>query len=187
MSTLTVHLDRDDARGLAAPGSFTTRQPFDVVFENHGRGTRVHLHLDDGLARVASLADGNQFVPGESTERVRVDVTNVEEAVTGTLTLSTDYGAKKEHVEVTVAPYLDSGVREGGVEVDERLAEPAQEAKAEAETEFPSLSTAAFVALSLGALAVAIAVVIVVESPIVVFGAVLVALAVVGTLGVALS
>lgn len=185
MSTLTVHLDRDDARGLAAPGSFTTRQPFDVVFENHGRGTRVHLHLDDGLARVASLADGNQFVPGESTERVRVDVTNVEEAVTGTLTLSTDYGAKEEHVEVTVAPYLDSGVREGGVEVDERLAKPAQEP--EAETEFPSLSTAAFVALSLGALAVAIAVVIVVESPIVVFGAVLVALAVVGTLGVALS
>lgn len=186
MSSLTVHLDRDDDQGLVAPESFTARQPFDVMFENQGRGTRVHLHLDDGLARVASLADGNQFVPGDATKRVRVDVANVEEAVTGTLTLSVDYGAKSQDVAVTIEPYLEDEDAGSGVDVDERLSKPAPK-ESDPESPFPSLSNAAFVALSLGALAVAIALVIVVESPLVVLGAVLVALAVIGTLGVARS
>lgn len=186
MSSLTVHLDRDDAQGLAAPESFTARQPFDVIFENPGRGTRVHLHLDDRLARVASLADGNQFVAGESTGRVRVEIANVEEPVTGTLTVSTDYGAKEATVEVTIAPYLNDQEGARDIDVDEDLAKPKPKEPTD-DSLFSSVGNTAFIGLSVAALVVAIGIALVVDSPVVVFGAVLVAISVIGTLGVAFT
>lgn len=186
MSSLTVHLDRDEPGGLQAPQTFTVRQPFDVVFENHGRGTRVHLHLDDSLARVARLAEENQFVPGDSAEPVRVEFDSIDEPVTGSLTMSTEYGAKRATVEITVTPYLDDEEPTNEIDVDERLAKPTQK-RGESESLLPPVSKSIFVGLSLASLLAAIVVVIIVESPIVILGAVLVALSVIGTLGVALE
>jgi len=175
VSSLTVHLNRDGPRDLAVPDSFTARRPFDVVIENHGEGSHVHLRLDESLARVASLGASTTFVDGDRIERVRVRTTTVEEPVRGTLIVEAGYGAERREVPVEVAQYREDPEQ---VPVDESLADPG--AAADDDGRGVDLETAGLAALSLLAIGVAGWAALSVDSPVVVAGAAAVVLAVVG-------
>ena len=185
MSTLAVHLNRGRTSDFVAPRTFTARGPVDVVVENHGEGARVHLHLDDDASRVARLSETNPFVDTDSTERIRLEVADVDEPVTGALTFSLGYGAETEVIELTVAPAPDAD-DSGDVDVDERLAKPPGRTAEEESIPTPSTSVLAIGAIGLFALLVAVAVAAVVKSTVVLFGAALVIVVVLVALGAAL-
>lgn len=180
MPALSVHLNRNRPRELTAPDTFTARRPFDVVFENHGEGTRVHVHPDGALANVVRIADDNHLVGTDATERVRVDFDRVDRPVTGTLELSVGYGAESTEIELTLEPYHEE---QEGIDVDENLAKPPRrDVPEDSGPELPSMETTAIVGLGVVALVMAIAVAALVDSLVVTLGAVVVVLAVVAAL-----
>jgi len=65
VSTLSVELNGDAVHSIRAPDRFETTGPFAVALENEGRSTHVHLHFDDDLDRVVSVAETNHFVDDE--------------------------------------------------------------------------------------------------------------------------
>lgn len=181
MPALSVHLNRSRTRELTAPDTFTARQPFDVVFENHGESTRVHLHPEGALANVIHVADDNRLVGTEATGRVRVEFDRVDRPITGTLELSVGYGAESTEVELTLAPYRED--EEQGVDVDETLAKPPRrDGPEDRSPDLPSMETTAIVGLGLVALVMAVVVAAVVDSVVVSLGAALVVLAVIAAL-----
>ncbi|AKH97785.1 DUF7524 family protein [Halanaeroarchaeum sulfurireducens] len=113
--TLRVHVNRDEPRSVEpeAP-SIDVDGPFDLVLDNHGPSTHVHVHVDDTLATATDIAETNWYVEAGETETIPVAVESIYE-VAGRLELSTGYGAEREVVEVTVA------AGSGGVEVDDEL------------------------------------------------------------------
>lgn len=124
MASLTVHLNRDGPRDLGVPEEFTAHRPFDVVIENHGEPSHVHLRLDESLARVASLGASTTFVDGDRVERVRMRTTPVDDPIRGTLIVEVGYGAERREVPVQVAQYRENPQE---VPVDESLAQPASD------------------------------------------------------------
>ncbi|WP_418282303.1 DUF7524 family protein [Halorubrum sp. DTA98] len=122
MPTLPVELNGDGVHSIRAPDRFTTTQPFAVEFENLGRSTHVHLHLDDELDRAASIGTANHYVEDESIRRVHVSVTAVDETVRGKLKIVTGYGSGVEYVDVRIDPPVETGA--DGVVVDETLSKP---------------------------------------------------------------
>lgn len=81
--------------------AFTTDGSFTIILENHGQPAHVHLHVDDNLAKVASLEEPNWYVSAGEIEQVAVDV---QDGVLGggTLEISTGYGAERETVDVEI-------------------------------------------------------------------------------------
>ncbi|GAB3317537.1 hypothetical protein EI982_05945 [Haloplanus rallus] len=123
---LLVELNRGELHDVEAPAEFATAEPFSVELRNHGEAVHVHVRADDALSPVARIdADGNLFVERETTRSVPVGVSDVDESVTGTLEISTGYGAETRTVEVTVEPADDGGA----VDVDETLSSPANAAE----------------------------------------------------------
>ena len=169
MASLPVELNRDRRHEVRVVGSFEANGPFGVDLTNHGDGVHVHLSLDGDLARVASLDGTNHYVDAESTSTVMVDVSPVDEPVSGELTLATGYGSEKVTVEVTVAPFEGPSA----VQVDEDLSKPSGGATPAVESDTggvggaPSLSM-----LGIAGVAVAVAVVVgwYVDSPAVLVG-----------------
>lgn len=100
--SLYVNLNRDGMKTLETDtNAFTTDGSFTIILENHGQPAHVHLHIDDNLARVASLEDPNWYVSAGEIEQVAVEV---HDGVLGggQLEISTGYGAERETVEVEV-------------------------------------------------------------------------------------
>ena len=124
MSTLAVELNGDAVHAIRAPDRFTTTGPFAIAFENLGRSTHVHLHLDDELDRVASLPETNHFVDDEATRRVHVSVSvdRIDEPVRGKLKIVTGYGSNTRYVDVRIDPPVESTPDE--VTIDETLTKP---------------------------------------------------------------
>ncbi|MFB6155624.1 MAG: hypothetical protein ABEJ22_06985 [Haloferacaceae archaeon] len=102
--SLTVELNRDRLHDVDVVGSFATSGPFTVDLNNNGGAVHVHLHLDDDLSRVASLAAGNHYVEPNATRPVEVSVAQVDEPVSGKLKVVTGHGTETEYVTVTVEP-----------------------------------------------------------------------------------
>lgn len=180
MSALSVHLNRGRHRAIEAPASFVADGPFDVAIENHGDGSHVHVQLDEALSGVARLRDGSKYVGSSATGHVRIDTRQVEEPVTGELTISVGYGAQTETVEVRVEPSRAAGY---GIDVDERLAEP----QTDPSIWPPDAETVALLALAGVALLAAAAVAVNIQSQVVVAAAALVALVTVVGVVVALA
>ena len=122
MSTLAVELNGDEVHSISAPDRFTTSAPFSIELSNRGRSTHVHLHLDDDLDRVASIADANHYVEDEAVKRVHVSATGVDEPVHGKLKVVTGYGSNTTYVDVRIDPPPEVAPDE--VVVDERLSKP---------------------------------------------------------------
>jgi len=122
--SLTVELNRERLHDVDVVGSFSASGPFTVDLENHGGAVHVHLHLDDDLSRVASLAGGNHYVEPDATRRVDVSVAQVSEPVTGKLKVVTGHGTETRYVTVTLEP---QPLERETVDVDESLAKPQRE------------------------------------------------------------
>ncbi|SNR22801.1 DUF7524 family protein [Halorubrum vacuolatum] len=129
MATLSVELNGDGVHSIQAPDRFTTSRPFSVELQNLGRSTHVHLHLDDDLDRVASLAAVNHFVEDEGIRRVHIATDEVEEPVRGKLKVVTGYGSGVAYVDVAIEPPPERGPEE--VVVDETFAKPPERSPAE--------------------------------------------------------
>lgn len=173
MSALSVHLNREKPREVAAPGSFSAQEPFDIALENHGDSSTVHVQLDEGLSSVARLAKQEQRVGESETRHIRVNVEAVAEPVTGDLSISLGYGASTATTEVTVEPPTQE---EYDIAVDESLGTP----KKPAESRAPDVRALGLVGLAGVALLAAVVTALTVESTLVLVAAVGVALVAVG-------
>ncbi|MES3517078.1 MAG: hypothetical protein PPP58_05370 [Natronomonas sp.] len=145
--TLGVEIGRTGLHSLEAPGSFETGDSFSVAVRNHGAATHVHLHLDDDLSSVATLAAGNHYVDAEETRLIDIELADPEawssDAVRGQLKVVTGHGTETRYVSVT----LDRRQHTESVEVDPELSRP------QTEESDPPLSPAALRMIPIGALA----------------------------------
>lgn len=118
-STLSVHLNRNGTRSVE-PESFSieTAGAFSIELVNHGTPAHVHLHLDDALARIASIPSDNLFVEAGGEETVRVHVAEGPRPVKGQIEVVTGYGAERANVNVSVIDPQPTGQE---VAVDETL------------------------------------------------------------------
>lgn len=183
--TLTVAINRDDVHAIAPETTrFETAGDFSVELDNGGQATHVHLHLDDELATVARIRDGNNhFVEAEKSVLVPVTVEDGRRPVTGRMKLVTGYGAETRYVEVSV---IEEEEPDTGVRVDESLGvkrapEPAPTSPG------ISVGTVALVALALLALVLAGGVALLAGGPAVAVGAAVVLLAVIVALYLVLT
>lgn len=169
---LPVHLNRAELHAVEVPDSFETTGSFEIELVNHGTSLHVHLHLDDALSAVADVDAANHFIDGESRRVVRVHVDGHEELpVRGKLKIASAYGAQTRYVDVELT---EPEEERRSVEVDESLAEPPSEP--DPETGSSSVASPELVVLAFGILAVlaAGAIALVVDSPLVIAGAVVV-------------
>jgi len=117
---LTVDLNREEVHAIEVSDEYTATGGFTIELVNHGQPVHVHLHLDDALSRVASLAASNHYVEREGTRGVTVHSRGIDEPVAGRLKIVTGYGNRTAYVTVTVEP----ATPDEGVTVDESLARP---------------------------------------------------------------
>ena len=191
MSQLTVSLNNDGLHSIAAPETFETSEPFDVVLDNDGEAVHVHLNLDETLSAVADIRANNHYVEPTGSRPVGVNVDPRTAAVTGRLKIATGYGSEVAYTRITVQPPEADPTH---VTVDESLATPQREA--------PTKPTAAerigaalaeeggsglLVAFGLVAVLVAIVVAATLDSGVVIAGAVVVLLGVIVAVGLAVG
>ncbi|XVH31179.1 DUF7524 family protein [Haloferacaceae archaeon DSL9] len=173
MSALVVDLNEGDVHAISVPAEFVAEGTFAIELVNHGQPLHVHLHLDDELAPVASLAGANHYVDRKGRQLVRVRVEDIDESVSGLLKIVTSYGARQEYVRVTVEPKTPE---KRPVQVDERLSKPQR-----AEPEEPSLAeeldrfvphdlSPSVAGFGLGVIFLALAVGVIIDSAIVTLG-----------------
>jgi hypothetical protein len=151
---LPVHVNRGDLHSLDVPPSFETDGPFDVRLVNHGESLHVHVHLDDGLSRVAHLDAANHYVESESERFVRVDVDEdalSAEPIRGKIKVASAYGAETRWIDVELSEPEDE---DDNVRVDESLSTPASSPR---EPEQSSLARPEVPVLVLGVLALIVA------------------------------
>ncbi len=153
---LPVHVNRDELHAVDVQPSFEAHDSFDVRLVNHGESIHVHLHLDDGLSRVARIDASNHYVEGDSERVVRVEVDDAAlggEPIRGKIKVASAYGAETRWVDVT----LDEPAQEDdSVRVDESLSTPAPTAP---DDEPSALARPEVPVLALGALALFVALV----------------------------
>lgn len=187
--TLSVHLNRDELHAVEVPPSFEATGSFDVELVNHGTSVHAHLHLDDHLSEVASIDASNHFIDGESRRLVRVTVDG-SAPVSGKLKVASAYGAQTRYVDVDVR---EPEAERHTVEVDESLAEPAAgRTSGAADGDSPVgvlVESPEVVVLALGVLAVGVAATaaLVFRSPVVLLGALVVLVGVLGAMYVLVS
>lgn len=178
---LPVHVNREELHSLDVQPSFEADGSFDVRLLNHGESIHVHLHLDDGLSRVASIDATNHYVEGESARVVRVDVNEDaldSEEIRGKLKVVSAYGAQTRWIDVALS---EPDEDEGAVRVDESLARPPAD---ETDGEPSILARPELAVLALGFVALVVALVaaltigdtVLIVGSLVVLGGVLVAL-----------
>jgi hypothetical protein len=151
---LPVHVNRDELHSLEVPPSFEAEGPFDVRLVNHGESLHVHIHLDDGLSRVAHLDAANHYVERDSERFVRVDVDETalgREPIRGKIKVASAYGAQTRWIDVELA---ESEEEDEAVRVDDSLATPATPVE---EVEPPLLARPELPVLALGGVALLVA------------------------------
>lgn len=151
---LPVHVNRGELHSLDVQPSFEGDGPFDVRLVNHGESLHVHVHLDDGLSRVAHVDAANHYVESESERFVRVDVNEdalSREPIRGKIKVASAYGAETRWIDVELA---EPEEEDESVRVDESLSTPPTTQR---ETEQSSLARPEVPVLVLGVLALLVA------------------------------
>jgi len=191
VSQLTVSLNNDGLHSIAAPETFETSEPFDVVLDNDGEAVHVHLNLDETLSAVADIRANNHYVEPTGSRPVGVNVDPRTAAVTGRLKIATGYGSEVAYTRITVQPPEADPTH---VTVDESLATPQREAPTEptaAERIGAALAeeggSGLLVTFGLVAVLVAIVVAATLDSGVVIAGAVVVLLGVIVAVGLAVG
>ncbi len=156
---VTVHVNRGSADSLeTAVGTLEVRGSFDLHLQSHDTPAHVHCRLGGDIERIATLPESNYYVEadGETIVLVRVNAEAIERPLEGTLEVLTGYGSESLSIPVTVKP------APGGVDVDESLSKPAQNAPEPSELErliaTVGLEPATLGVIALGLVAVGIAV-----------------------------
>jgi hypothetical protein len=187
--TLTVHLNREELHAVEVPPSFEAAGSFDVGLVNHGTSVHAHLHLDDALSEAASIDAANHFIDGESRRAVRVSVDG-SGPVSGKLKVASAYGAQTRYVDVDITEPEET---ERTVEVDDSLSEPqpreVSSTSDEGSSFDPLLENPELIVLVFGVLAVGVAAAaaLVIDSMLVLGGALVVLLGVLGAMYVLVS
>lgn len=120
--SLVITLNRDGPHSIEiAERPFEATDSFDIVLDNRGEALHVHLHLDDDLARSASIATGNHYVQQGAVRRVRVEVQESPRPVEGRLEVVTGYGSERTWIDIGL---VDPEEVDEGVRVDESLSRP---------------------------------------------------------------
>ncbi len=178
---LPVHVNQESLHSIDVQPSFEAHGPFDVRLVNYGESVHVHIHLDDGLSRVAAIDAPNHYVEAESARvvRVAVDEDALETSpVRGKIKIASAYGAETRWIDVTLS---EPAPEESSVQVDESLAQP-RTSTADPTPSLLQRPEVAVLALGLVALLVALGAALVFQNPLlqvsslVVLGGVLVAL-----------
>lgn len=117
--TLSIHINRDGLHHIDVAQSFETNDSFTVALKNHGAPIHAHLHLDDDLSEVASLAATNHYVEAEDTCHVAVTVRDAP--AQGKLKVVTGYGAESSYVDVKIH---EPDEQRDSIPVDETLSTP---------------------------------------------------------------
>lgn len=134
--SLPVHLNRTDIHSLEVPNEFDATGSFDVQLVNHGEALHVHLHLDDALSSVASLAATNHYVQAETERPVRVTVDG-DGPVRGKLKVVTAYGAETRYIDIYIP---EGGTENEPVIVDDALSKPQPKPASESNPGLDALS-----------------------------------------------
>jgi hypothetical protein len=121
---LSVTLNDDQLNGVTAPEQFSAQGDFQIRLSNGDSPVHVHLRFDGPLGDATEVAGTNHYLEPDDQLIVDVSVLDIDEPVGGTLGIVTGHGAVEETISVTVEP----SVRDGPVEVDQRLSEPNAEA-----------------------------------------------------------
>lgn|GEM_PF-424890 len=104
MPGLTVYLNREGLNTIETDkAEVHATESVDIVLENHGKPTHVHLHLDDDLAMMGTIEETNWFVPTDEFREVPLHFSEVANG-TGRLEITTGYGQERSKVDVTVTP-----------------------------------------------------------------------------------
>ena len=188
MSQLTVSLNEDGLHSIAAPTTFETSESFDLVLDNDGEAVHVHLNLDETLSTVADIRATNHYVEPNGSRPVEVGVTPRTTAITGRLKIATGYGAEVAYTTVTIQPPEEDPKR---VTVDESLAKPQRDPPAEPTTaeqvgaRLADSGARLLVGFGLIAVLLAVAIAALLDSGVVIAGALVVLLGVVVAVGLA--
>lgn len=121
--SLPVHLNHDQLHDVQTVASFETTKSFPILLQNGDAPVHVHLHLDDELSQVASMAANNHFVDANATSQVGVRVEEGPRPIEGKLKIVTGHGAETDYVDVSI---VDPKERADAVDVDAALADPVQ-------------------------------------------------------------
>lgn len=117
-----VHVNRRDQGSIETPAEdVETARSLRIVLENHGEPTHVHCRVTGDLAPIASVPEPNPYIERAATVEVPVEFAPGVDRATGTIELSTRFGAESASLPVTLAR---DEKPETQVAVDDRLAEP---------------------------------------------------------------
>lgn len=104
MPGLTVYLNREGLNTIETDkAEVRATERVDVVLENHGKPTHVHLHLDDDLATMGTVEESNWFVPTDEYREVSLYLSEGASG-NGRLEITTGYGQERSTVDVAVTP-----------------------------------------------------------------------------------
>lgn len=165
---LEIDLSREGPHSIdVASPSIETGGDFDIVLRNHGPALHVHLNLEPGLARAATLSTANHYVEEDAIRRVRVAVDRASLPGEGLVKIVTGYGAETEFVTVRL---VEDGDTDRRVRVDESLAKPRSGRSK------PLLDPDALPVIALGVIAFLIAIIaaLVIDDPILLLGVLIV-------------
>lgn len=108
MPGLTVYLNRDGLNTVETDQTAVrATEAVDIVLENHGKPTHVHLHPDDELATLGSIEDSHLFVPKGEWREAELLLTPAAEG-RGRLEITAGYGKEKTRVDIDVEPVSEA-------------------------------------------------------------------------------
>lgn len=102
MAGLTVYLNRDGLNTVETDKRVVhATHAVDIILENHGKPTHVHLHLDDDLATLGNIQDPHWFIPNGEWREVKLQLSEAAEG-NGRLEITAGYGQERESVNIEV-------------------------------------------------------------------------------------
>ncbi len=108
MPGLTVYLNRDGLNTVETDQTAVrATRSINIVFENHGKPTHVHLHLDDDLATLGTIEEPHWFVPKGEWREADLKLMDSAEG-SGRLEITAGYGQEQSTVDIEVEPSEES-------------------------------------------------------------------------------